>query len=392
MEKILTAKEIAAPTIYNPDSIQMRLWDLMVFFPKALRYIWRNRRYITAYKLYNIAVVNFEYLMRKEVLRGLPYLVKIEPTNICNSNCQLCPTGRGFHGRSKGRMSFERYKYIVDQIKDFAYVLDLSNWGDPLVVPEIYDMIRYAHESGLWTYISSNLHAFSIKDGDADRLVSSGLDMLNCSLHAATDQTYKIYQPGKSLYSVIEKIEAIQDAKKRLGRKRPVVQLYFVVMRHNEGEMGEFVRLAHELGCRAVFSKVSLNLRFIDKDKTLKPLGLSEEEKNRRIKEIKERWLPRNPAWVPSWYNGGIKGKRSWFDIKPIRCSWPWRNIVINWNGDVTVCCGVFNPAYVLGNVFERPIREIWNDIGYRLSRRSFKVPLEDRRAEPCASCIGVLP
>ncbi len=376
---------------YQPDWMYY-FAELVKFVPKLVRHVWRNRKYLTLYKIANITVVNFEYIFRREKLFGLPYIVKIEPTNICNSTCRLCPTGRGLQGRCKGKMSFEQFKEIIDQIKDYTYILDLSNWGDPLIVPEIYDMIEYAHTQGIWTYISSNLHAFSIENGDPDKLVNSGLDMFNCSLHAATSETYQIYQPGKNFYSVIEKVKAIQDAKKRLGRKNPVVQLYFVVMKHNEHEMSEFVRLAYSLGCEPVFSKVSLNIRFADRDKNLNKLNLSEEEKQRRIAELKRDWLPTNPRWIPAWYNGGAKGRKSWFDRKPLKCSWPWKNTVINWNGDVTVCCGVFDPEHIVGNIFEKPLKDIWNDLPYRLARRSFRKIVSDSMAEPCASCIGVLP
>ncbi|MFN7139880.1 MAG: FkbM family methyltransferase, partial [Limisphaerales bacterium] len=36
--------------------------------------------------------------------------------------------------------------------------------------PDIYRMIRYAHDRGIWTYLSSNLHAFKPEKGQAEEL------------------------------------------------------------------------------------------------------------------------------------------------------------------------------------------------------------------------------
>src|SRR5690606_29829414 len=104
-------------------------------------------------------------------------------------HCQLCPTGLNMPGRAKGKMDTAQFKKLVDQYAPTLATLDLSMWGDPLIVPDIYDMINHAHKKGVWTYISSNLHAFKIHKNQAQSLVTCGLDMLTCSLHGASQET-----------------------------------------------------------------------------------------------------------------------------------------------------------------------------------------------------------
>jgi radical SAM protein with 4Fe4S-binding SPASM domain len=375
---------------------------LLDFLARGVFHVWRNRRYLTLLKLANMAVVNLQFMLKTERVVGRPYSMKIEPTNICNTKCQLCPTGIGLEGRPKGKMDLAKLKSLIDSLSWHLRDLDLSMWGDPLIVPDIYEMIRHAHKRGVWTYISSNLHAFKItpKPGQrsqAEQLVESGLDTLTCSLHGASQKTYEIYQPGKRLDESIEKIKHIIETRDRMGSKTPVVQLNFVVTRYNEHERPAFQRLADKLGCKAIFSTASMNARFQDQDTKLQPLGLADDLLKNKVKDHLDRWLPMDPEFVLEPYremkltgevdDGDYNGK------KPFDCSWPWRQSVINWDGQVVTCCGSFDPGEDMGDVFEHGFSKIWNGERYRMARRSFKKRLTQAQAKDnaCASCPGYM-
>lgn len=224
-------------------------------------------------------------------------------------------------------------------------------------------------------------------------MIKSGLDMLNCSVHSASQQTYEQYQPNKSFDAVIAKIRNIQETKRRLGTNKPVVRMFFVVTRHNEHEVEQFAKLADELGCVPVFTTASLNLRFVGRDKNLSELDMPYEQKVKRAEQIKQQWLPQDNKWIAQWYRGNGEFLKDKVAIrqKVFKCNWPWKRTVINWNGDVTVCCGVFNPKWTMGNVFDEPFRKIWNNQTYRHARRSFTIPVSSGQGEPCSVCSGVL-
>lgn len=366
------------------------------YLARGAWHVWRNRRYLTAAKLANMAIINVQCMLRTERVIGLPYRMKIEPTNICNTKCQLCPTGLGLKGRPKGSMTFEQYASLIDQLKRYLYTVDLSMWGDPLIVPDIYRMVRYAHDRGIWTYLSSNLHAFKPQRGQAEALIESGLDMLTCSLHGASQETFAIYQPGKDFAATVEKVKAIVEAKRRLGSETPVIQLNFVVTRFNEHELESFQRLADELGCKAVFSSPSLNVRFLDRDRDLVPLGLAADVKRKKLDEHLDKWLPRDERFVIEPYRRMRQGEyrdAQYNGRKAMGCQWPWKDSVINWDGTVATCCGSFEQSEDMGNVLERPFHEIWNGRSYRMARRSFRrpVPEADGYANPCRTCPGFM-
>ena len=78
---------------------------------------------------------------------------------------------------------------------------------------------------------------------------------------------------------------------------------------------------------------------------------------------------------------------------KPMKCTWPWRSAVVNWDGQVTTCCGGFKPSEDMGNVLETPFAQVWNSQRYRMARRSFKTKVtpEQARDNACASCPGFM-
>lgn len=369
------------------------------FVARGAAYVWRNRRYLTLIKLLNMAAVEVQFRLKTERVIGRPYKMKVESTNICNTKCQLCPTGLGYEGRPKGKMTFDTFTGLIDRLRWHLYALDLSMWGDPLIVPDIYRMIRHAHDRGIWTYISSNLHAFKLDAarGQAEALVKSGLDLLTCSLHGASQETFAIYQPGKSFGDAVEKVRHIIATRDRLGSATPAVQLNFVVTRENEHERAAFAALAAELGCKAVFSAPSLNLRFVGQDAKLQSLGLATDVLAKKQREQVERWLPRNEVYALQPYRALLAGDpprgEDYNGHKTFDCSWPWRMSVINWDGQVCTCCGNFDPKEDMGNVLTRPFGEIWNGRKYRMARRSFtkRVSDADAKDNACASCPGYM-
>ena len=42
-------------------------------------------------------------------------------------------------------------------------------------------------------------------------------------------------------------------------------------------------------------------------------------------------------------------------------CYYIWHSMIVLWNGDVTICCRDFNGDYVLGNIMEKTLAEMWN-------------------------------
>jgi radical SAM protein with 4Fe4S-binding SPASM domain len=258
-------------------------------------------------------------------------------------------------------------------------------------------MIRYTHERRIWTYLSSNLHAFKPEKDHAHKLVESGLDMLTCSLHGASQETFALYQPGKNFADTLAKVRHILATRAQMGSATPAIQLNFVVTRVNEHEVAAFQKLADTLGCRAVFSAPSVNIRFLASGAGApQALGLAPDVQQKQVRAHMQRWLPTDQRYVLEAYRRVLQDEDradQYNGHKMYNCSWPWLSSVINWDGSVVTCCGSWDPKEDMGNVFEQPFGRIWNSRQYRMARRSFRHALaaEDARDNPCATCPGFM-
>ena len=154
------------------------------FLKKSLTW----KRFINAILVYTS--YGLSLIFRKPILWGFPPVVMIEPTNICNLKCPLCPSGNGTLKRARGYMDLETFKKIIDEIKDKSFMVVLWNQGESFLNKDFLEMIRYASQNKLFTLVSTNANI----DFDAEQIVKTGLDSMIVSLDGATQETYNKYR------------------------------------------------------------------------------------------------------------------------------------------------------------------------------------------------------
>jgi radical SAM protein with 4Fe4S-binding SPASM domain len=291
-----------------------------------------------------------------------PRIATIDPISRCNLRCPLCPTGRG-HASSpgKGILSRDLYLRALDQLPKLER-LNLFNWGESLLHPEILDFIQIASERKIQVHVHSNL---SIKKNDAffEGLVRSGLDSLFVSLDGASAETYARYRVGGDFDQVVANIERIQAAKQRLDSQYPRVIWKFIIHRDNAHEVDTAQRHADSLGVEFTTDKIGLADDLPDYD-------MAESIEARRAE-----WLPEDPALRADEY-------RSESPPPPTKkCHQLFQTTIITPNGNVMPCCYASHPDNAFGNLNDSSFQEIWRGAQYRYSRSLFVRPLT-RRAE----------
>src|SRR3989337_1283827 len=210
----------------------------------ARRFIFSKN--ITLRKFLNFCIISFQYSITKNShVIGYPIELVIDPVDICNLHCPLCPTGQGRNDRSKGKMSFENFRKIIDELGAYLYRVDLHNWGEPLLNDELDKMISYAQTHNIQVRVSSNLNV--IDRMKAKKLVKSGLDVLIASIDGASQETYSQYRVGGQFDKVTSGIKLITEIKKELNTSKPSIIWQFLVMRHNEHEIVAAENMAKEL-------------------------------------------------------------------------------------------------------------------------------------------------
>ncbi|MEA2096959.1 MAG: radical SAM protein [Candidatus Cloacimonadota bacterium] len=312
-------------------------------------------------RLFNAIEVYLSYyislLTKKAIYWGSPPVVMIEPTNICNLQCPLCPSGNGTLKRAKGYMSFEVFKKIIDDIHKTAFMVVLWNQGEPYLNKDFSKMVKYASYRGLFTLVSTNGNI----DYDAEDVVNSGLDSMIVSLDGTTQETYNKYRVNGKLDKVIKGVKEIVAAKKKLNRTNPLLRWQFLVMKHNEHEIEEIKQLSKELGVDNLELK---SVQIYSKD------------------DIKN-YLPTNPKYRRYKVNGDNFELK--FSIKN-RCRRIWTNAVVNWDGEAAICCFDKDGDFKVGNVMDSSLNQLWKNENIMKVRNQI---LSDRKQIPiCRNCL----
>lgn len=280
-----------------------------------------------------------------------PFILNVEPGNICNLKCPLCPTGARELGMAKGFMSFELFKQVFDQLKGGLSAINLYSWGEPLLNKNLIVMIKYAKSVNKNVRITTSTN-LNVKD---DKLladfVASGIDEIIVSCDGANAESYSKYRVGGDFNLVMDNLKLMVTKKEELNATVAIVW-NFLVFKHNESEVEEARRIANSLG---VDFRVGL-MRTSMKDEILMP--------HQQIIARDKDWIPDNPLY--SAYD-----KERCLPKKIIKtCRKPWQEISLNWDGKVFPCCAVYGDAFSLGDAKKNTIKEIWNSKPFKLARR----------------------
>ncbi len=301
---------------------------------------------IANYVKLNISYFFYFYFKGKNI-KGLPYSLSVEPTNICNLNCLQCPTGQKILNRDTGNLKTETFNEIIKQNKKNLLTLILYFQGEPFIASKIYDFINIASKNNIYTITSTNGHYLSKEN--CKKIIKSGLNKLIISLDGTSQTEYEKYRQNGDFNKVISGIKNIIEVKKNLKSKLPVIELQFLVFRHNQHQIKDFFNLAKQLK--------------VDKYKL----------KTAQIYDLKKDY---NLIPTISKYSRYVKDKNGNYKIKnklKNNCYRMWTSSVITWDGDVVPCCFDKDAKYKLGNINTHNFKQIWNNTKYYKFRDSIK-------------------
>ena len=325
----------------------------------------RYRRTLSPHRAWNIAKVAASYLLSRlsgrDVRMGRPFVLMVEPTNICNLACPLCPSGNGTLARRAGTMDLDSFRRILDKQSRDLLLLMLWNQGEPFINRHLTDMVRMAKGHNITTITSTNGH-FIRSRTEAEDVVDSGLDEIIVSLDGATPETYVKYRVGGDFDRVIEGVRLLAEAKHRRASIHPLVHLQFIVMKQNEGEIDAARALARRLQVDH-FSVKTAQVTTRDEAQTFLPA----DSKYSRYRTRE------GPPVVKSRLTN--------------TCRHLWYSTVVNWDGTVSPCCFDKNGLFRLGDALDngRSFDEIWAGSDYTAFRNAV---LRDRSSIPiCRNC-----
>lgn len=275
---------------------------------------------------------------------AFPARVSVEVTNRCNQTCRLCP--RAGFTRPVGSMHRDRFGRIVAEIAAHRTVLWMHFLGEPLLHPELLDLVADAVSAGVAS-VGFSTNATLLRPALDDRLLEVGLDRLDVSLDAADPATYQLMRGADHFERATSNLERFLRRRLERGRTRPVVSLQFM----------QVPEVAAELP--AVIERWRPLLAPTDFIKTIEPAPF-----------------------------GGVvaDGSRSPEGAERVPCPWLFGSLMVLQDGTVTTCGADWDARDPVGHVDEASLAEIWQ--GPEMERRR-TAHLRGRwsEVELCGSC-----
>jgi radical SAM protein with 4Fe4S-binding SPASM domain len=314
------------------------------------------KRGFNAFKI--LSSYYYSRLSSRPALWGMPLSISFEPTTSCNLRCPECPSGLRSFTRPTGMLEKNFFEHTIDELAPHLLYLTFYFQGEPYLNPEFLDMVQYASSKNIYTATSTNAHY--LDDENARKTVESGLDRLIISIDGTTQETYEQYRIGGSLEKVLDGARNVICWKKKLRSKTPHLIFQFLVVRHNEHQVDEIIKLAKETGADEVVLKTAQVYEY-ENGNELIPLN----KKYSRYHNENGRWSLKNKLLNHCWKM--------------------WHSCVITWDGKIVPCCFDKDASHTLGTLQQNSFKEIWNSEAYN----SFRAALIKSRKEIdiCTNC-----
>jgi radical SAM protein with 4Fe4S-binding SPASM domain len=273
-----------------------------------------------------------------KIILEKPLYFFAEITNYCNLKCKMCYLNLTEEKKPAENMPMERVHYLAEQCKDLAIPsMILSCGSECLLHPNIKEVIQIFKKSGIIDfYLITNGQKLS--EDISETLIDLQIEMLQISLDAATEETYKKIRGG-SLRKVEENIHKFLELKKRKKSVLPFLRISFVKMQENRAETDMF------------FNKWKDLVDIVDYQEYV---DFSE------VDNLKHH------------------------DKKPFICPDPFQRIGVSLHGNIYPCCSFYKKHFKLGNIREMTLLEAWNSQPMKDLRQSF---VDGKLAEACKKC-----
>ena len=252
---------------------------------------------------------NFEYL-------DSPVQIDIELNAGCNMKCPFCL--HGYKNIKNKLMPGKTYLKIIHEAVDLGVRgLKLTYINEPLLRKDLEDHISYAKSAGILNvYMVTN--GILLNRERYDRILDSGITKIFISIDAITPETYDKQRISGKYHVVVNNILGFISRRKQRGLNWPLVRVSFLRNSINIHEEKEF----------HMFWKDNVDMIAYQKMNDLPDV------------------------------NSGITLKT---EKETEGCTFPFKQLVVDHEGDILPCCKMGGKKLALGNIKDISLKDAWN-------------------------------
>ena len=346
--------------------------------------------------------------------------VSIRITDVCNLRCHTCGQwgDAGFlHGQNlkelkRNEVSPGRYLELFADLLGRGHRPLVYFWGgEPMLYNGIHNLIKGAADLGMPPSIATN--GTNIAQS-AEELVAAPLFLMQISVDGHNEETHNLARPaaggGNNFRDIIRGIDEVRKFRAERGTSLPVIVTLTTISRNN---------LTHLVDIYEAFRHRADHMVFylswwIDQERA----AAHEEDFERRF-----GFTPaKHRGWIGEWKTDDVPALAEQFrQLKALSKAWNapavtiippitsqqdletyytdhkalfgfdecvsiYQAVEINSNGDLSPCRDYHD--YVVGNVKDRTISELWNSEPYRQFRSSLT---KEGLMPVCSRCCGLM-
>ncbi len=341
-------------------------------------------------------------ILTRKVLTG-PIEVSVDLTCRCLTGCVMCWYWSPLLGECPTEEWANQhidYDVLARLIEDFKKIevkrVIFGGQGDPLLYPEILKAIDLCKKNGIEVCLITG--GVYLNEEKTRAIFNLGLDHLDISLQAATDNTYSKIHPFQkegTFERIIEQLLLLARLKKEARSIKPHVRIIHVVCNLNYQETVGIIELAGKINAQSIgFKRIDVipetrNLLLNAGQLEELKIFLREAENKAASLGIKTEI----DDFRKYMLNGLTTGVYTAQFYAKIPCYVGWHSARILASGDVVPCCNCY--SIVFGNINRASFIEIWNSKEYQDFRReALKTNKEFLMSKNCKcySCIDYGP
>ncbi len=301
----------------------------------------------------------------------------------------------------------ETFNRIAANFK-FAYTVDFTGWGEPLMHKNLFRMIATARSEACTVTCTTN--GTALNEENAHRLIDAGLNVLTISIDGITQRVYEQIRVGADFQSVTENLRRLTRLLRSRGTvgngSSMTVGVAFTIQESNWEQLSDLVDWVDGVGATLIHLK-HLNVISTAEDLQSSLLKYTLQEPGCEHHRSRPEPLERTEELIglvreQAARRGITTLVHSEYpltdELRPRHClAAPLDAVYFSYDGMVSPCChfghtvsrffqGQYEPPKALfyGDIKRQDFPEIWNSSAFQAFRRGF---VTEDYPQACRSC-----